>query len=1413
MPASIIVAYLGYTGVAAAVATFAIRLVTTYVVSNLIAKRAGADMSGAGGASGTGTQQIGNRIQLPPATDNKIPVVYGSAYMKPILTDAKISTDQKTMWHVMVFSEAMDSDAIGTFSFGDIYWGDKKLVFGDGADLTKVTSWINSDGTSEDQPNGLINVYTYRDGSERPLNSAFNAYSASVLASTDIASENRWTSAKKMSKLVFAVVKVKYDQEKGITGLADVTAVINNSLNKPGSVIKDYLKNTRYGASVPESKINLTSLTSLDAYSDETISFTPSGGGSPQTSPRYRINGPVDTTKVFIDNLVDMTESCDSWLQWDETLGKWAVIANRSYTDFDPTGAGIRKITSTDIVGGIDINPIDLNSTYNRVDVQFPNNKIKDQPGYYSVEVTDFPNITTYANEAVNILTLALPYTNNIIQAQYIGARRLLQSREDLAISFAMNFSGIQIDAGDVIGIQHEIYGWDTTTYGSTGKLFRVQQVQETKNEDGTLFSQIVAVEYNDDVYDDDNIALSDFTPSLNTGITNPLLITTPNPVTITNIVNTATTPNFTVNATIPATGTTLGMEFWYGTTSTFSNAAYNLWSTELPIGASVWPKSSTSSIRVNSLADGIYYWRARAVGARTKSNFSTATAITWVPRFISGVIGQDVIVNFTPPTHSLIRNGPLRKEDFTSLNNIVAQGQIGGALVNYVNALQDSAESFTFNTWRIGNGAFNGATTEGVITATNISFDYASITVVDGTAKFPIPYAMSDEPASITIPVRYKDAAGNVYQSPAATVNFYFKDNLDGGVQVTFKKPVQKLPNRLNAGGYLIPDYTTAEIEAYGDLNGVLVPYVDAQTDTDPEFTTGTWRIATTAVNNYNTTTVNSSTAVVTSDGIRISPGSIFRNTASGAVLPYPGFFDQTKETATITFPVRYKDYDGNIYNVSPASQTLLLVDQGPRAPTTEFTVSGLVFKKLVSTTATTFDPPSAIIRLKAEGWQASGVAWVSSGTSTSTISTTVITNDTIRVFPSTSSNVITLTATASSPTETTTRQLVIQVVQDGVEGTRGFVPLAYIPIVQSPITATQGQLTNAWVAATGLTPVNLDGGSFKHTTSENSRSYTYYTATGLWTAATLEVPGDLIATGTIRANAMAANQIFTNNLASTQNSTTATFGNNTTPGYWLDGISGNARFGGDVSIGRNLTVDGLIEGGNLKAGVVTSGNIAPGAITADLLGTGTNSVISSAVVASTVSFGQNAWTYRVESSSIQPNFLHLDTIGYHRILIPTADYTANKINLRATINMNMTGTVPAGGGFYIIMYLNGLRNPGVFQFTPSDSAIASAYPPDQGAWYSDTNNTYTPATWSKTVYSWWRSGSLVNSPLSTTIQLGWNGTGSYGTAGGVQQNFTSNDNNYLVLAAAQYATTTNGLANTYVVLNNISFTLEKIA
>ena len=780
MPASIVLsAVFGSTFMAAAalgavgyaVATFAINLVVTAVISSIIAKRS------AKNAADQGIKQIGTRVQVPPSTDNKIGVVYGSAYMKPIIVDAKISTDQKSMWYVMVFSEAMNSDSIGTFSYGDIYWGDKKLNF-DGTDQTKVVSWTNSDGTTETQPDGNINVYLYRDGSSVPTNTAQTAIQ--VLQDSEIAEANRWNSTKLMTKLVFAVIKIKYNQDAGITGIAEITAVVNNTLTKPGSVIKDYLTNTRYGAGLNVNKINTAKLIELDSYSDETISYTPSGGGSAVTMPRFRINGPVDTTQNYLANLVDMADAADSWVQWNEAAGQWSVVINRSYLDTDPTSEDIRQINSSNIVGGVDVTPIDLNETYNSVEIQFPNTKIKDQPGYHYINISEFPNVVRSANEPDNRLSVALPYTNNIVQAQYIAARRLLQSREDLTISFTMDYSGIQIDAGDVIGIHHDRYGWGTyseVVAQPYGKLFRVTQVQESKAADGSLYAHIFASEYNDDVYDDNNIDLADFVPSLNTGISDPTIITTPATPTITNVNSVGNIPNFTVNVVIPSTGTTSGMEFWYGTESSLVTGNYRLYELELPVGAASFAKGSTLSLRFTGLDADTYYIRCRAVGSRTKSAFSDYASVGWEPTFISGVIGQDVIVNFTPPTLAVPRVGSNLVPVYTDVR-LKAYGQVGGGQISYSNATSDTDPLFTSSTWRIASSPTNSYTSTGVVTTTNVVFTLSQITsTADGGVIFPAPYAMNSQTALVSIPVRFKDAAGNIIQSPPTSAQLFFQD------------------------------------------------------------------------------------------------------------------------------------------------------------------------------------------------------------------------------------------------------------------------------------------------------------------------------------------------------------------------------------------------------------------------------------------------------------------------------------------------------------------------------------------------------------------------------------------------------------------------------------------------------------
>ena len=69
----------------------------------------------------------GVKIQISPATDNRVPVFYGTINTGAIICDAGISNQNDTMVYVMVISEKTDT---GTYSVGPIRRGDATLNFG-----------------------------------------------------------------------------------------------------------------------------------------------------------------------------------------------------------------------------------------------------------------------------------------------------------------------------------------------------------------------------------------------------------------------------------------------------------------------------------------------------------------------------------------------------------------------------------------------------------------------------------------------------------------------------------------------------------------------------------------------------------------------------------------------------------------------------------------------------------------------------------------------------------------------------------------------------------------------------------------------------------------------------------------------------------------------------------------------------------------------------------------------------------------------------------------------------------------------------------------------------------------------------------------------------------------------------------
>ena len=591
---------------------FVLTTLVSVGISKVLAKRA---MRGAN-AGGDG----GGRIQLPPATDNKLPVVYGSAFMSGPITDAKITTDQKTMYYVVSLAEVTDTTAGSAYTFGDIYYDGKLVAFAT-IDPAKVVSLTTNTTPAQVDTKmaGYLYIYLFPNGSSDGVNPLAGS-NTSGLTGVDILSDinipNPWTSSDLMTNAAYAIVKVIYNVDAGTTGLAGLTVQLQNSINKPGTAILDYMLNTRYGCAIPLSRVDTTSLTALNTYSDALITYTPVGGGS-ATQARYRVNGPLDTAATCLENLQALVDSCDSWLQYSELTGKWRVIINKSYAP--ATLSSLFAITDSNLVGGIQINPVGLNETYNEVEVAYPNRNIKDQNDYQVVLLSDYQVGVMSPNEAVNRLNFNLPLVNNAVQAKYLAVRRLLQSREDLVVQFATDFSGIQIEAGDVIRITFAPYGW-------TDKLFRVSSVAEEKYTDGNLGAQIVAFEYNDSIYDDN--AIQDFVPAFNTGLTDPNVFTLPAAPTVTTPTDNQSVKSFTVSATVPTTGTTLYMDFNFGTSS--DPTTHRLYRT-LQIGNGIpFAAGASTTLSVTDLPAGTYYWSITARNNTAGRQGPSSTAYIW---------------------------------------------------------------------------------------------------------------------------------------------------------------------------------------------------------------------------------------------------------------------------------------------------------------------------------------------------------------------------------------------------------------------------------------------------------------------------------------------------------------------------------------------------------------------------------------------------------------------------------------------------------------------------------------------------------------------------------------------------------------------------------------------------------------
>lgn len=715
----IAVSVIGLTaGSFAAVATaFAINMVVSAVISKALFSPNQPDFSGQG-AGGTSGKNPGNRQQVPPATDNKLPVVYGSAWVGGQVVDLSITSDNQTLFYVMALSEVTNTNAGQTpdeFSFGDIYFGGKKCEFNstqyfyagigtitavgsnyidyygaervlangakvtfsnsgsptaytiqsitssarvqytasnesgigggeviiysgritftttisgaatnnsfyertDNADyLTRVIALIDPSTEKRDTSvDGHLYFYLYKNGSLNPYNTSQTAIS--VMQSSNLT--YKWDSSKLMSNCAFAIMKLIYNQDAGITGLQQTKFNVINARHKPGDCFYDYLINTRYGAALPASQIDSTSLTALNVYCDQSFTYTDYSGIT-TTQTRFRFDGVLETTQNIMQNLQAMSSCCDCLIKYNETTAKWGVIVRT------PTYSVAMALNDSNIVSAMQITPIDLSSSFNVAEVKFPDKANQDSFNSATFDLAQIDPSLLFPNEPVNKQSLSLPLVNDDVRAQYLANRFLKTAREDLQVSLDINFSGLQLEAGDVVSLTN-------TNYGFVDKLFQLNKVTQTFDDNGNITVKLLMMEFNPSIYDD--VSITQFTPSPNSGIQNPLVFGTVAPPILQSQYPSASVPYFTLSITTPEQGVCQYAEIWYSAFRFPTNAQLILVGTsQIQSSGNPWANSyELPPVIVSAIPAGNWYFFTRMVNSLGTSPYSLASdLVAWSP-------------------------------------------------------------------------------------------------------------------------------------------------------------------------------------------------------------------------------------------------------------------------------------------------------------------------------------------------------------------------------------------------------------------------------------------------------------------------------------------------------------------------------------------------------------------------------------------------------------------------------------------------------------------------------------------------------------------------------------------------------------------------------------------------------------
>jgi len=560
-------------------------------------------------ANNSGSDNIddGVRLQVAPAASHKIPILYGDAHFGGIISDAEMTDNNKTMYYAVTLSERtgnkLSNGTATSYTFKDVYWNDQRVVFRSNGYTVDYS--VDRSGNIDRSLSGFVNIYVYAGSSSEGI--AHENHPATIPnADTVIPS---WTSSHTMSDLVFAVVKVDYNKERSITGIGDLSFHIASDMIEPGDVLFDYMTNPMYGAGIDSSLINSTVLTQLNTYSKESVTYEDEVAGTATLANRYQINGVIDTAKQVLFNAELIASSAATWVSYDVHNGQWTFVINKPETS-------VASFSDRNIIGNISLQGTGIKEVYNTVKVEFPHRELRDSADFISIAI---PTADRLANEVENRLDISYDIINEPVQAQQLGLIELKQARVDLMIAFETDYSYISLNAGDVIDVSNPRYAYNN-------KLFRVISIEERQDDDGALSVDILALEYDANVYD-----LSDLTRYVRSdedGIITIGSIGTPGNPQVSKIEQDAR-PRVIIETTTPS-GIVDGLEYWISNDVLLDeeNRSYRLLAERRPSDNEVFPSGTPVILELDSIPSSDFVVKIRGFNTLTVGPFTDSSGL-----------------------------------------------------------------------------------------------------------------------------------------------------------------------------------------------------------------------------------------------------------------------------------------------------------------------------------------------------------------------------------------------------------------------------------------------------------------------------------------------------------------------------------------------------------------------------------------------------------------------------------------------------------------------------------------------------------------------------------------------------------------------------------------------------------------